>query len=205
MKIEIIKSGPWQIGINLVEFTKGQTLVVGEDVPDKIAEDMLRCDYAIPAQLTKIEIKDLAKAEKAAADRLEKEQKEREEKIAEEEAEAARIEAERIEAERVEAERVETERLEAEEESRKEEEEAERLEKEKIDLANKEAEDLAAKQAEKEAFEAIITAEEVDTESIDKDVLEAYARENLNIELDKRKSIESLLTIVKAAMKEKNQ
>ena len=97
MKIKIIKSGPWQIGINLVEFVEGQTLVVGEDVPDKIAEDMLRCDYAIPAQQPRIETKDL-------------------------------------------------------------------VEKEKTDLENKEAEDPAAKQEEKEAFEAIITAEEVDTE-----------------------------------------
>ena len=57
MKLEVIKSGPWQIGINLVEFKEGQVLVVGEDVPDKVAEDMLRCDYAIPKQDRRIETK----------------------------------------------------------------------------------------------------------------------------------------------------
>ena len=49
MKIKIIKSAPWQVGVNLTEFTEGQTLEVGVDVPDKIAEDMLRCEYAIKA------------------------------------------------------------------------------------------------------------------------------------------------------------
>ena len=57
MKIKIIKSGPWQIGSNLVKFTEGQILEAGVDVPDKIAEDMLRCDYAIPKQDRRIETK----------------------------------------------------------------------------------------------------------------------------------------------------
>lgn len=110
MKIKIIKSGPWQIGANLVTFKEGQILKIGEEIPDKIAEDMLRCDYAIPDQLLKIETKDLVEEKKA----------------------------------------------------------------------------------------------EADIESMDKDDLEVYARENLSIELDKRKSIGTLLAIVKAAIEEKN-
>ena len=48
MKIKVIKSAPWKIGANLKNFVEGQTLEVGVDVPDAIAEDMLRCDYAVP-------------------------------------------------------------------------------------------------------------------------------------------------------------
>ena len=50
MKIKIIKSGPWLVGGNTRNFVEGQTLEVGVDVPDKIAEEMLRCEYAIKAQ-----------------------------------------------------------------------------------------------------------------------------------------------------------
>ena len=46
MKIKIIRSAPWMIGGNVRKFVEGQTLEVGVDVPDAIAEDMLRCEYA---------------------------------------------------------------------------------------------------------------------------------------------------------------
>ncbi len=46
MKIKIIKSGPWQIGGNIRKFTEGQTVEVGTDVPDAIAEEMMKCGYA---------------------------------------------------------------------------------------------------------------------------------------------------------------
>jgi hypothetical protein len=63
MKIKIIKSGPWEIGGNQVKFSEGQALEVGVDVPDNIAEDMLRCEYAIkanPAGRPRMETKEKA-------------------------------------------------------------------------------------------------------------------------------------------------
>lgn len=64
MKIKIIKSGPWLIGGNRVNFVEGQSLEVGVDVPDAIAEDMLRCDYAIKAAgRPRIEKKDVKEVE----------------------------------------------------------------------------------------------------------------------------------------------
>lgn len=44
--IVIIKTAPWKIGPNIRTFVEGEKLEVGKDVPDKIAEDMLKHDYA---------------------------------------------------------------------------------------------------------------------------------------------------------------
>jgi hypothetical protein len=56
--IKIIKAGPWRVWGNLKNFKEGQVLTVGEDVPDKISEDMLRCGYAEKInEMPKIETK----------------------------------------------------------------------------------------------------------------------------------------------------
>jgi phage terminase Nu1 subunit (DNA packaging protein) len=61
--IKIIKAGPWRVWGNLKNFKEGQVLTVGEDVPNNIAEDMLRCGYAekineMPKIETKKEVKE---------------------------------------------------------------------------------------------------------------------------------------------------
>ncbi len=47
MEITCTKDSKWSIGGNIKSFKNKQDLVVGVDVPDDIAEDMLRCDYAV--------------------------------------------------------------------------------------------------------------------------------------------------------------
>lgn len=46
MKIEIDIAGPWVINGARREFYQGQRLIVGECVPEKIAEEMLKHSYA---------------------------------------------------------------------------------------------------------------------------------------------------------------
>jgi hypothetical protein len=47
MRIEIDITGPWVLpGGSIKNFVQGQRLVVGEGVPEKTAEDMLRHGYA---------------------------------------------------------------------------------------------------------------------------------------------------------------
>lgn len=57
MIITCSKDSKWKTNSGILSFVKDQDLEVGEDVPDKIAEDMLRCGYADPKQRKKIETK----------------------------------------------------------------------------------------------------------------------------------------------------
>ena len=62
MKLKIIKAGPWNniYGKRRV-FKLDKVIEVGVDVPDDVAETMLRCDYAIKHDKHWIETKESTK------------------------------------------------------------------------------------------------------------------------------------------------
>jgi hypothetical protein len=63
MKLKCIKDSKWQLKDGSIKsFVEGQKLEVGEDVTDEIAEDMLRCEYAVPCRMPNIETKPLGKS-----------------------------------------------------------------------------------------------------------------------------------------------
>jgi hypothetical protein len=71
MIITCIKDSKWQIGGAIKSFAKDQDLEVGVDIPDHIAEDMLRCDYAIAKKgMPRIETKEKAVMAKDDTEKL---------------------------------------------------------------------------------------------------------------------------------------
>lgn len=60
MKIKCTKDSKWQLKDGSIRsFVEGQKLEVGIDVTDEIAEDMLRCEYAVPCRMPNIETKEV--------------------------------------------------------------------------------------------------------------------------------------------------
>lgn len=80
------------------------------------------------------------------------------------------------------------------------EQELEEVNEEPVEVIEEVAEEVAEEVVEDEPqVEEVVeeTEESVDFDSMTKDELEAYARENFGIELDKRKSLAKLVEIVK--------
>lgn len=71
--------------------------------------------------------------------------------------------------------------------------------KDKLDAEKKPAKSVITPKAKVVKVEETVAEESVDLESMTKDELESWARDNLDLELDKRKTKKSLIEEIKAA------